>query len=87
MFNINLGNSHFDNGSVAAGEIEKQLERMDRVIGGERTAGGGRRGSALSGRKVPPNTVVPRLRLGQAQAQDHAGWLLRSKVGRNSTIF
>jgi DNA-binding protein H-NS len=35
-------------------EIEKQLERMDRAIGGERTAGGRRRISLLKGRKVAP---------------------------------
>jgi DNA-binding protein H-NS len=36
-------------------EIEKQLERMDgAVLGGERTARGRRRKSALRGRKIPP---------------------------------
>jgi len=37
------------------GEIQKQIERMDRaisVVGGARVVGGG--GSALKGRKVPP---------------------------------
>lgn len=36
-------------------EIQKQLERMDRAISGERVVAGGRqRKSALRGRKVPP---------------------------------
>ena len=41
-------------------EIEKQLERMDRIIavvGGARVVGGG--GSALKGRKVPPKYRGP----------------------------
>ena len=55
-------------------EIEKQLERMDRAI----AVVGGRGASVLKGRKVP--------QLGQAVAKDLVGLLLRSKVGRNSTI-
>jgi len=55
-------------------ELEKQLERMGRAIA---VVGGGG-GSVLKGRKVP--------QLGQAVAKDLVGLLLRSKVGRNSTI-
>jgi DNA-binding protein H-NS len=40
-------------------EIEKQLERMDTAIGGERVAKGRRRKSALRGRKVPPKYRSP----------------------------
>ena len=54
-------------------EIEKQLERMGAIAVVVR--GGG---SVLKGRKVP--------QLGQAVAKDLVGLLLRSKVGRNSTI-
>jgi len=50
------------------------LERMGRAIA---VVGGGG-GSVLEGRKVP--------QLGQAVAKDLVGLLLRSKVGRNSTI-
>ena len=55
-------------------ELEKQLERMGRAIA---VVGGGG-GSVLKGRKVP--------QLGQAVAKDLVGLLLRSKVGRGSTI-
>src|SRR6516164_4514218 len=55
-------------------ELEKQLERMGRAI--DVVGGGG--GSVLKGRKVP--------QLGQAVAKYLVGLLLRSKVGRNSTI-
>src|SRR5215469_3092238 len=41
-------------------ELQKQLERIA-LLGGERTARGGRGGgSALRGRKVPPNIVANR---------------------------
>ena len=43
-------------------EIQKQLDRMDRlisVLGGARVAQGGRRKSALRGRKVPPKYRSP----------------------------
>ncbi len=43
-------------------EIQKQLERMDgaiAVLGGKRVARGGRRKSALKGRKVPPKYRGP----------------------------
>ncbi len=42
--------------------MQKQLERMDKVIavlGGERNARTGRRESALRGRKVPPKYRSP----------------------------
>jgi len=53
-------------------DIDKQLARM---------AGGAsitrRGGSALKGRKVPPNIVVPQAKLGQVVAQNLVGLLLR----------
>jgi DNA-binding protein H-NS len=41
------------------GEMEKQLEEMGRAIGGARIARGGRRVSALRGRKVAPKYRGP----------------------------
>jgi DNA-binding protein H-NS len=43
-------------------DIQKQMERLDRaiaVLGGKRVASGGRRGSALRGRKVAPKYRSP----------------------------
>ena len=67
-------------------KLQQQLERMGAfaVVTGRRVVRRG--GSALKGRKVPPNFGVHQVILGQAVAQDLVGLSLRSKVERNSTI-
>ena len=63
-------------------KVQKQLEKMDALVGGRRIALGGR--SVLKGKKVPPKYRRPS---GETVvAPDLVGLLLRSRVERNSMI-
>jgi DNA-binding protein H-NS len=66
-------------------EVQKQLEKMDALVGSRRVVvrGGG---SALKGKKVPPKYRSPSGETWAGRGQNLVGLLLRSRVERNSTI-